>query len=239
MHRPTYFVSDLHLFCRRFDGERFWNRLFDIGKRAAAVVLGGDIFDFRWTTLPTIADSADEAIRRLASLVETNRQCEFHYLLGNHDHHELFVPPLERLARDESNLSFHPYYLRLGNRLFLHGDVATRAMRADELEKERRRWLRVRKQGRVANWAYDWSVRVSLHRLVYRVAYPRQAVARRILVYLEQIEQGPDTGVTDVYFGHTHLAMSHFERDGIRFHNCGAPVRNCEFRILEEMVSVE
>jgi len=107
------------------------------------------------------------------------------------------------------------------------------------LEKERRRWLRVRKQGRVANWAYDWSVRVSLHRLVYRVAYPPQAVARRILVYLEQIEQGPDAGVTDVYFGHTHLAMSDFEHDGIRFHNCGAPVRSCEFRILGEMVSFE
>ena len=40
--------------------------------------------------------------------------------------------------------------------------------------------------------------------------------------------------MTDVYFGHTHLAMSHFEQDGIRFHNCGAPVRSCEFRILEE-----
>ncbi len=30
MHRTTYFVSDLHLFCRRFDGERFWNRLLDV-----------------------------------------------------------------------------------------------------------------------------------------------------------------------------------------------------------------
>lgn len=239
MHRPTYFVSDLHLFCRRFDGERFWSRLFDVARRAAAVVLGGDIFDFRWTTLPTLEDSADEAIRRLASLVGTNRRCDFHYLLGNHDHHELFVPRLERLAQDASNLSLHPYYLRLGTSVFLHGDVATRAMGAAELEKERRRWLRVRKQGRVANWAYDWSVRVSLHRLVYHVVYPPQAVARRILAYLEQIEQGPASGVTDVYFGHTHLAMSHFEHGGIRFHNGGAPVRNCEFRILEETAGLE
>jgi UDP-2,3-diacylglucosamine hydrolase len=239
MHRATYFVSDLHLFCRRFDGERFWNRLFDVAKRAAAVVLGGDIFDFRWTTLPTIEDSADEAIRRLTSLVQTNRECEFHYLVGNHDHHESFVPRLARLAHDESNLSFHPYYLRLGNSLFLHGDVATRAMGAHKLEKERRRWLHVRKQGRVANWAYDGSVRVSLHRVVYHIVYPRRAVARRILAYLERIEQGPVNGVTDVYFGHTHLAMSHFEHDGIRFHNCGAPVRGCEFRILEKVASIE
>jgi len=173
MDRVTYFVSDLHLFCRRFDGERFWNKLFEVSKQATAVVLGGDIFDFRWTTFPTIEDSANEAIRRLASLVETNRQCEFHYLLGNHDYHESFVPRLERLAHDESNLSCHPYYLRLGNSLFLHGDVATRTMGTIELETQRRRWLQMRKKGRVANWLYDWSVRVVgvVPGSIYVVAY--------------------------------------------------------------------
>lgn len=233
MHRATYFVADLHLFCRRFDGQRVWDRLLEASKQAATVVLGGDIFDFRWTTLPTIEDSANEAIRRLESMVRTNRHCEFHYLLGNHDHHQSFVPRLERLAYDEPNLSCHPYYLRLGKILFLHGDVATRTMGAEQLEKERRRWLQVRKQGRVANWVYDLSVGLCLHKLAYRVVYPRRAVARRILAYLEQIDEGPDAGVTDVYFGHTHLALSHFEYDGIRFHNGGAPVRWCSFRILQ------
>ena len=238
MHRATYFVSDLHIFCRRFDGQRVWNRLSEAAKQAATVVLGGDIFDFRWTTLPTIEHSAGEAISRLTSLVQANRQCEFHYLLGNHDHHQSFVPRLELLARVEPNLSCHPYYLRLGNSLFLHGDVATRTMGAEQLEKERRRWLGMRKQGPVANWAYDLTVRLSLHKLAYRVAYPRRAVARRILAYLERIEQGPDTGVTDVYFGHTHLALSDFEYNGVRFHNCGAPVRRCVFRILEPPVAL-
>ena len=236
MHRATYFVADLHLFCRRFDGQRAWKRLLEASKQAAAVVLGGDIFDFRWTTLPTIEDSAHEAIRRLTSLVRTNRQCEFHYLLGNHDHHQSFVPRLQRLALAEPNLSCHPYYLRLGETLFLHGDVATRTMGAEQLEKERRRWLQVRKQGRVANSAYDWSVRLGLHKLAYRLAYPRRTVARRILAYLEQIDEGPGSGVTDVYFGHTHVALSHFEYEGIRFHNGGAPVRRCAFRILEPSV---
>lgn len=234
MHKPTYFVSDLHLFCRRFDGERVWDNLHNLSKRAAAVILGGDIFDFRWTTRPTIEQSANEAAGRLTQLIETNRGCRFHYLLGNHDHHQSFVPRLERLARDQSNFSYHPYYLRLGKSLFLHGDVAARTTGAAELEKSRCRWLYVHKQGCVANWAYDWFVRASLHRLVYHVIFPRRAVARRILAYLDEIHEGAEHGVTDVFFGHTHLAMSHFEHGGVRFHNCGAPVRNCTFRILQQ-----
>ena len=138
MHQTTYFVSDLHLFCRRFDGEQFWNRLLEVSKHAKTVVLGGDIFDFRWTTLPTIEHSANEAIQMLTSLVQKNRECEFHYLLGNHDHHQSFVRRLKRLAGDESNLSRHPYYLRLGRSLFVHGDVATRPMGPEQLEKQRR-----------------------------------------------------------------------------------------------------
>lgn len=237
MRETTYFVSDLHLFCRRFDGERFWTRLLELSERATTIVLGGDIFDFRWTTLPTIEQSADEAVRMLTSLVRKNRQCEFHYLLGNHDHHQAFVGRLERLAGDESNLARHPHYLRLKRSLFLHGDVATRPMGPEQLENQRRRWLRVRRQGRLANLAYDASMRVGLHRLAYRLAYPREAVARRILVYLDQIGQRSGAGVTDVYFGHTHLALSAFEYDGVRFHNCGAPVRGSAFRILEHVVA--
>jgi UDP-2,3-diacylglucosamine hydrolase len=237
MHRTTYFVSDLHLFCRRFEGERFWNRLLEMSRHATTVVLGGDIFDFRWTTLPTIEHSANEAIEMLTSLVRKNRQCEFHYVLGNHDHHRSFVGRLERLAADEANLSHHPYYLRLGNSLFLHGDVAARPMGPEQLESKRSRWLRVRKKGRLANRAYDACVRAGLHRLAYRLAYPRRTVARRILEYLDQIGQGPGAGVTDVYFGHTHLALSGFECDGLRFHNCGAPVQGSAFRILEHVVA--
>jgi UDP-2,3-diacylglucosamine pyrophosphatase LpxH len=237
MHETTYFVSDLHLFCRRFDGERFWNRLLELSKHANTVVLGGDIFDFRWTTLPTVEHSGREAIQMLTSLVRKNRECEFHYVLGNHDHHQSFIRRLERLAGDESNLSRHPYYLRLGGSLFLHGDVAARPMGPKQLENKRRRWLPVRKQGRLANWAYDASVRVGFHRLAYRLAYPSKTAARRILVYLNQIGQGPAAGVTHVYFGHTHLAMSDFEHDGLRFHNCGAPIRGSAFRILEQVVA--
>jgi UDP-2,3-diacylglucosamine hydrolase len=237
MCAKTCFVSDLHLFCRRFAGDRHWDELREVSKEATTVILGGDIFDFRWTALPTVEHSADRAIQMLESLVRENRECEFHYLLGNHDHHESFVGRLKRLAGDVSNLLQHPYYLRLGKGVFLHGDVATRRMGPEQLEKARRRWLHDRRRGRLANRAYDASVHVGLHRLAYRLAYPKNAVARRVLAYLGEVGHGPAAGVTDVYFGHTHIAMSAFAWNGVRFHNCGAPIRGADFRILEDVVT--
>lgn len=237
MRQRTYFVSDLHLFCRRFDGERFWNQALEVAARADVFVLGGDIFDFRWTTMAGTEDTADEAARRLETLVAGNRACRFFFLAGNHDYHETFLARLQRLAENESNLSWHPYYLRLGTSMFLHGDVASRRMDRESLEKERSRWLRVRKRGQVANWLYDLAVHARLHMLVYRIAYPKVAVASRILAYLERIEHGPTTGVANVYFGHTHLPLSGFVYHGVRFFNCGAPVKGCTFRILEDVVS--
>ena len=91
MHQTSYFVSDLHLFCSRFAGPRCWNKLLEVSKCATTVVLGGDIFDFRWTTHPTIEYSVHVAVQMLACLVRGNRQCQFHYVLGNHDHHHEFL----------------------------------------------------------------------------------------------------------------------------------------------------
>ncbi|NLE39457.1 MAG: hypothetical protein GX621_15655, partial [Pirellulaceae bacterium] len=61
----------------------------------------------------------------------------------------------------------------------------------------------------------------------------KQTVARRILAYLDDIGEGPSTGVTNVYFGHTHLAISDFAYRGVLFHNGGAPINGLRFRVLE------
>lgn len=237
VREATYFVSDLHIFCRRFDGETAWARTLEVAGKAKTLVLGGDIFDFRWTTMATIEETADAAIERLKSLIANHRECMFHYLLGNHDHHEVFLPRLKRLANSEPNLAWHPYCLRLGTRVFLHGDVATGSMGAAALEEERRRWLQLKKKGRIANWLYDAMVEARIHKLVYRLVYPKRAVARRILAYLEQVGHGAGTGMADVYFGHTHIALSGFQYHGVRFHNGGAPVKGCQFHILEAVAS--
>ena len=64
-------------------------------------------------------------------------------------------------------------------------------------------------------------------------AYPRRGAARRLLGYLKEKGQGGETGVQNVYFGHTHRAVHDYGLDGVKFHNGGAPIHGVPFRIVQ------
>ncbi len=49
-----YFVSDLHLFANRSDAHRYLEEIALAASQAEAFVLGGDIFDFRWSRIPVL-----------------------------------------------------------------------------------------------------------------------------------------------------------------------------------------
>jgi UDP-2,3-diacylglucosamine hydrolase len=57
-------------------------------------------------------------------------------------------------------------------------------------------------------------------------------VAERLVHYLDHVGHGRDSGVTDVYYGHTHVAVRDFRYEGISFHNSGAPMPRLGFSIL-------
>ena len=44
-----FFVSDLHLFANRSNAHRYLEEIARAASRAEVFVLGGDIFDFRWS----------------------------------------------------------------------------------------------------------------------------------------------------------------------------------------------
>jgi UDP-2,3-diacylglucosamine hydrolase len=229
----THFVSDLHLFANRSLGERY---LHAIAQKAAAAdnfVLGGDIFDFRWSRRKTIRHSVGEAIQWLDDLAEECPNCHFYYLLGNHDCHEMFTGELARLEGAVDNLSHHHFFVRLGSSVFLHGDVADEHMDAEMLADSRRKWMHPKKRGYLLSGVYDVVVATRMHLPIPYVVYPRRVVAGRILTYLNAIDQGPASGARNVYFGHTHRAMADYEYGGLVFHNGGAPIKGMKFRILE------
>lgn len=228
----TYFLADLHLFTRRSLAPRHEAAIRAAAARASTFVFGGDIFDFAWCEQPTVASAVDQAARWLERLVAEHGQCQFYFLLGNHDCHPHFVKRLDELARSLSNLQWAPYYLRLGDNLFLHGDVRRRRSVAS-LVNSRRRWMRTRPRGSALNRLYDLAMQSGLHKVATRVAHPKRTSARRILRYLEEIGHGPDDGVRHVYFGHTHRQMSGFEYGGLTFHNSGSPMRGVPFRIVK------
>ncbi len=230
--KKCFFVSDLHLFANRSNAHRHLEEIALAASRAETFVLGGDIFDFRWSRIP-LRRAVDRAIEWLRELAASSPECHFHLVLGNHDYHRAFIDRLDELDRQVANLSWHRYYLRLGSSVFLHGDVADKTMNARMLAEARDRWLDDRRRGPFLSRLYDVVVLTRLHRPVPQLVYAKRIVVRRILKYLESIGQGPQNGVRNVYFGHTHRRLSNYRYRGLTFHNGGAPIKGLKFRILE------
>ncbi len=237
MSEKHFFVSDLHLFSRRSHAHLLADDLYRAAAGAKTFVLGGDIFDFCWTTLPSVAHTVDAALAWLRRLVAPHPECKFHFILGNHDAHRRFTDSLAEFAAATRNFSWHPYYVRLGDSLFLHGDVAERpAMDHDTLNAYRARWCRDHKHGPVANGFYDAAMAAHLHRAIGSAVHPVRRVVRRLAAYAERIGHGLMNGLRRIYFGHTHAALADYRFNGLTFHNGGAPMRGLRFRIVEAVV---
>lgn len=233
---PCYFVSDLHLLSRRTQGYRYLDVIRTAASAADHFVLGGDIFDFRWARTPTLDEAFTAATSWLNELTSVAPQCGFHFVLGNHDHHDGFRAHLDELAGEIANFSWHDYYVRIGSAVFLHGDVADREMDAAMLAAFRAQDRKHKRKGRVAETLYGLFVMSQLHRPLPYLRHRPRVVARRILAYLKEVGHGPETGVKNVYFGHTHWPLADFKQDGVSFHNGGAPIRDPGFRIVPAVI---
>lgn len=229
---PAYFVSDLHLFSRRSNGDRHAAAIHERARVAREFVLGGDLFDFRWTTRPTISDAVRHAARWLEHLAAENPHCRFHVLLGNHDHRRDYCDQLDKLSRRRENFAWQPFVLRMGKAVFLHGDAADRGATPNRLTERRSHAEHHRKKGRLANLMYDVAISGRLHNVVARAANRRRKVARRISAYLDAVGHGRESGVEHVYFGHTHVPLTDFQHGGLTFHNPGATIKGVGFRIV-------
>jgi UDP-2,3-diacylglucosamine pyrophosphatase LpxH len=230
----TFFVSDLHLCSRRSLAARHEPAIYAAAARAGTFILGGDIFDFRWSTLPSADETVRHAVRWLDDLVASYPHCEFHFIQGNHDCNRRFVSALESYSASRPNLNVHAFFLRQGKSVFLHGDAADHpAMCPLRLKKRRDHWSHDESRSQVRHVLYDLAVTARLHRLAGKVAHPRRRVVHRIVGYLSRIHQGLENGVQHVYFGHTHDALENYRYRGLTFHNPGAPMAGLKFRIVE------
>ena len=141
MSKPSsgknFFVSDLHHFSKRSQQDRYDEPLHAVLPEAETLYMGGDIFDFRWSKLESLDASVDAANDWLIALMERYPNCKFHYLLGNHDSCTTFVRSLERLDEQHENFAWHPYFMRVGRSLFLHGDVVDGVPVQAHLERRR------------------------------------------------------------------------------------------------------
>ncbi len=231
------FVADLHLFSQRSRAHLLDAEIISAAQRSKVCVLGGDIFDFKWSAHSSLEQSLHAAVEWLRLLVERVPACQFHFILGNHDDHPELVARLPELAARYANFFWDRFYLRLGDTIFLHGDAADRQMNVERLRHRRDRFQHAPRKP----WAhrlYGLAVRAQMHRLIPHAVYPRALVADRLLKYLREIGHGPENGVRQVCFGHTHRPMTHYHRGGITFHNGGAPIGTAKYQIIESQITL-
>lgn len=238
MKKSSYFISDLHLFSRRTSAWKWESAFREAVKQAHTFVLGGDIFDFRWATQLSLGHAITDSIQWLRQLMTHNRECNFHYLLGNHDCHPDFVDALSQLQKDSSQFVWHRHLLQIDQFVFLHGDIVDTKVRHGEdyntILDARRLAGELRMPPTALSHAiYDAAVKARMHRLVVQLAKPKDLVLRRLSRYLESQGLDASAGVSDVYFGHTHRRLNAVPFHDIRFHNPGAAIKGLPFHLIE------
>jgi len=222
-------VSDLHLFARRSRGVECVNSLRAELASATVLVLNGDIFDFRWSTLRDRETTLTAALAWLRDLSEAFPKCQLHYVLGNHDCLTLFREKLATLASTLPRLNWYEHGVRLGTALFLHGDCADETMDPPGLRRYRERWQDDRPRGALAAAAYIAADRLCLTRLALTRHFPQRETVERIVHYLDRAWPGWRPSIRDCYFGHTHLPFSDYPYAGVAFHNTGSAIRGMDF----------
>jgi UDP-2,3-diacylglucosamine hydrolase len=237
LQHPCRVVSDLHLFTRRSDADEYLGHIQLAVRNSRTFVLAGDIFDFRWSRFPSAEATAEEARRWLEALIKAGPETQFHYVLGNHDHAPALIEQLESLAAAEPRFRWHPYQVRIGNAVFLHGDASNPRMNQERLEAYRLGFAKERPASAMAHRMYRVAMAMRLHVVGARLVFKERFVVRRLTAHLRRLGPEWSNGVRNVYFGHTHLALSGVEHDGRRFHNCGSPMRGLSFQILEADLS--
>jgi UDP-2,3-diacylglucosamine pyrophosphatase LpxH len=222
-------VSDLHLLTNRSSAHRFMPRMHCAASDAELFVLNGDIFDFRWSVFRRLSPSLEYVEDWISALVSRHRNCQFVFITGNHDSLPVYKDLLARMSRRYDNLAWEPDYLRIGKKVFLHGDVRE-SHTPETLAAYRARWHKPPHRKRWTHTAYlilTWS---RIPRLINELV-PTQRLATAVTKYL-QAELGPDfDGVQDVYCGHTHRPVTDYRWGPLRFHNTGATIHGVRSRI--------
>ena len=108
-------VSDLHLLAKRSVGEALLGEIEPLLERCEVLVLNGDTFDFRWSTMENEAASIAAAIAWVEEWAFRFEGREMHFIEGNHDCLGEFRERLDSLAESLPQVQVHEQYLCLGD----------------------------------------------------------------------------------------------------------------------------
>lgn len=224
------FVSDLHVFSGRSVGESLPNQLPKAFPDANLLVLGGDIFDFKWSHLGETGTLV-AAERWLLSVLE-EWQGKVMFLAGNHDCLPKFLDVMQNVAHRCDRFSWHDHHVQLGDALFLHGDVLDAGSHVSMLADYRYKFHPTCNQTTLSRRAYSAIVAMRLHRMAPKLRHRQLQTCQKLYNFLPQLVETPKQ-VRRVFYGHTHVSMAGCEFQGVQFFNPGAAVRHIAFRPIQ------
>ncbi len=218
-------VSDLHLFTRRSGLTSLVQALPRDNNGLQYLVLNGDIFDFRWSTFRDNKTTVMNAVTCLKDLLKKNSFHEVHYVVGNHDCHINFISELDKVENGTPSFFVHRYFMKMQDRLFLHGDCCNRLITHQQLMSQRQKW---EQDARRPDWqarAYALADSISLTKLFHTIYFPKKVVARRALYYMKSLPGSLPEGIAQVYLGHSHIPFKNYPYQGYCFNNSGSGIR--------------
>lgn len=228
--REGLFLSDLHLFCPRHEARATAKRqVQEFNAADKCVVLGGDIFDFRWSDLGGLQQSLEAAKVWMEEFLESTHSSQIVYLLGNHDCHPGHVENLRRLEEQTDRFELHEHHLQMEDCLFLHGDILDASLHIENLDSYRSAFHEAEPRAQWQQRAYNVAVGFRMHKVLVGVRNSPQLTCKRLKKAIDDSELAEPGSVKRVYFGHTHHYCSGTEIDGMQFFNPGAQLRHLTF----------
>lgn len=224
------YISDLHLFSPRSSAQSDPLWIPERYPDRELLVLGGDIFDFRWSRQGSVAESLKAAERWLLQLCDA-WPGQIMYLPGNHDCLDDFLLTLDWIQLRHSCFEWHFHFAVFGQTICLHGDVID-AGSPDRLARYRDRFQHTDPQTPVAHTVYDAAVGLRVHQLIPSLRQRFRNPCAALLPHVRQL-QASGQKIRQVVFGHTHFPVDGQQVGEFRFHNPGASLRHLTFRPVE------
>ncbi|MFW5860335.1 MAG: metallophosphoesterase [Planctomycetota bacterium] len=222
-----FVIGDLHLFGSHSRAHRHLAGIAAAARLVDDLVINGDAVDFRWAQHPELRVTIEAACRWLARLCHRAPACQVHYVLGNHDAIAPWVHRLRAMTCHLPNLSLHETSLRLGEWLFLHGDLVLE----QGCHHPTRRTLRddPRRRRALFHMIYRLLTTSILPRIADRLPWPA-ARARRFEAVLGA--QAPELlrGAEHLVFAHTHAPFRNHRHGPRCYHNAGSMIHGMRAR---------
>ena len=231
------FLSDLHLFSRRSIGQARWEESESAVRGADVIVLGGDMFDLRWSQLGTMAETIKAAEDWLLKAIALNPDARWVFLPGNHDCHPEMLLRLAGISDRVETFELQTHHWRIDGHVFLHGDVLDARRHPRGLVGYREKFHEDRSKGGFANLLYSAVIFSRLHGVVPRIRHTTDQTCAALLDYLEKDCSISRDDVQAIYFGHTHVPIVGHEYNGVTFHNPGSGIRHLSFAPVTFQVS--